>query len=155
MHLLLGSSERRLNSFIEAAVLDVFYNRAAVHCIRTNRLGDFVRHSGFGGVDLMILAANHQLPEPGRSESDSEVLVQAVWTAKNQCSAPLMVLGVAPELEYRIREAGADAVAPALPRAEELKSELHRILSLPAAEPASRQGGWSLAALFGLGKFSQ
>jgi hypothetical protein len=150
VHLLLGSSERRLNSFIEATVLDVCYNRAAVQCTRTSRLGEFVRLSGFGGVDLMILAANHQLPEPGRTESDSEVLVQAVWTAKNQCSAPLMVLGVASELEYRIREAGADAVAPARPKAEELKAELNRILSLPAPEePVSRQSGWSLAALFG------
>jgi len=153
MHLLLGSSERRLNSLIEATVLDVCYNRAAVQVTRTSRLGDFVRHAGYGGLDLMILAANHQLPEPGRSESNEEVLVQAVWTVKNQCSAPLMVLGVAPEVEYRIREAGADVVVPTSLRAEELKAEFNRIISLPAPEEPARQSSWSLAALFGRGKF--
>ncbi len=148
LHLLIGGIERNLNRLIEATVLDVCYNRAAVACTKVARPGEFLRHGGGGGYELLILNADHLQPESGHAEPGEEQLVQTVWSIKNCYSAPLIVLGCSAELEYRFLEAGADAVLPGRWKGEELRLEVQRLLTLPAEEPVHRRS-WSLAGLFG------
>jgi hypothetical protein len=65
--ILLAGYDRRLNNMIEAAVLDVCFNHAAVHCTRSGRLEEFVRLAPHPEFDLVVLAGGNLLaglPEP-------------------------------------------------------------------------------------------
>ncbi len=149
LHLLIGGLERNLNRLVEATVLDVCYNRAAVACITTPRASEFLRQGSCGSYELLVLNALHLLPESNGSEPTCETLIQLVWALKSRCSAPLVVLGSNPEYEYRFLEAGADAVLNGRWKAQELRSEVERLLSLPAPEKPARRRAWSLAGIFG------
>jgi DNA-binding response OmpR family regulator len=149
LYLLLGSTERILNTLVETTVLDVCYDRAAVQCTKAGRLGEFLRTGSLGRFDLLILAPDRLLSEPGRAEASSETLVQSVWTLKNQSSAPLITLGAPPEEEYRLLEAGVDAFLPLPCSRDELRAEVERLLNLPAVASPPRQKSWSLSTLFG------
>jgi hypothetical protein len=148
-HLLLGGAERRLNSVIEATVLDVCYNRAAVETTRVFRLGEFVRNGSSGSFEIMILVADHLLPETKLGEPGPDALIQAVWMVKSRSNAPLFVLGTSPEIEYRLLEAGADAVLSNAFDAQELRSELERLLALPEPRKIAETPKWSFTAIFG------
>jgi hypothetical protein len=149
MHLLLGSSERRLSALIEAAVLDVCYNRAAIESTRITHLSEFVRNSSCGSFDVLVLLPHHLLPEEKQGAPGPEALVQAIWTVKNRCASPLLVVGSSSEMEYRFLEAGADAVLGITFKPEELRAELDKLITLPEETERPRAPKWSLAALFG------
>ena len=149
INLLLGSAERRLNCVIEAAVLDVCYNQAAVESTKTLRLGEFVRHGSLGSFDLMMLLPDCLLAEPGQRGGGVplERTLAAIRTLRNQRSTPLILLSSATEDHSRFVQAGADWVTHEAFNEDELKSEVRRLLQLPEPEPEPEPNGWSLATL--------
>ena len=153
LQMLLGCSERRTAAIIEATVLDVCFNRAAVKTTKVLRLSEFTRWASCGGAELIILVANHLLPDPRLGEVTEEQLVQSIWLAKNRSSAPLVIMGAPSHYQHRFTEAGADATVTSMLNVDELRAELDRVLDLPAPEEEFEpQPRWSLTSLFGLGK---
>ena len=153
LQMLLGCSERRTGAIIEATVLDVCFNRAAVKTTKVLRLSEFTRWASCGGAELMILVANHLLPDPRLGEVTQEQLVQSIWLAKNRSSAPLIVMGAPSPHEHRFVEAGADATVSSMLNLDKLRAELNRVLDLPAPEEELEpEPRWSLTSLFGRGK---
>jgi len=148
LQMLLGCSERRTAAVIEATVLDVCYNRAAVKTAKVPRLGEFTRSAVCGSVELMVLVPHLLLAEPRLGEPTTEMVVQAVWLAKNRCPAPLVLLSSSAQDEYRFLEAGADAVLSGTLKPEDLHAQLARLISLPEPEEPLAQPKWSFASIF-------
>jgi len=151
LQMLLGCSERRTAAMIEATVLDVCYNRAAVATNRVPRLGEFTRSACCGAFDLMILVTHHLLPEPRLGEPTLKALTHGIWAARNRCSGPLFVLSNTTEYALDFEQAGADAVLAGRFNAEELRASLQRVLVLPEHEEPVLQPRWTFAALFNRG----
>jgi DNA-binding response OmpR family regulator len=148
--LLLANSDRQLNNLIEAQVLDVCYNRAFVRCTRTARV-DEVAHLGWSGqFDLVVVAAENLSPSLGRRATSvsSEEVLRAIREIRSGCSTPMLAVTVFPEAEVPLLEAGADCVVRFPFRVETLKSEVRRLLRMPAlVEEVPTPNRWSLAAL--------
>jgi hypothetical protein len=153
VNLLVGNSDRRLNNLIEAAVLDVCYNQAAVECTRAFRADDFQRHGSYGVFQLIIVAADGLLAGPRRRGMtvDMDEVVETIRGIKAQCSTPILVLGVSEEAEWRVLEAGADKTF-GLFQTEEFKAAVRDALRLsePVAEAEVQDSSWGGALWRGL-----
>ena len=62
INILIASAHRGINNALEAAVLDVCYNRVFAHFTRTASLNDLVRFGRSGNYGLLIVVAAHVQP---------------------------------------------------------------------------------------------
>jgi len=154
IRLLLGSADGRINSLIQATVLDVCYNHATVDCTRTVRLCEFVNHAGSGYFDIRVLAPEHLLPEPGHEagSTPTEKVAQTVWSIKKERPEPLIVLTSSAEEHSRLFEAGADAVVKSVPfNANEFAAAVRELLAIQEQTNPEVSAGWSLLAFLARG----
>src|SRR5207244_525590 len=95
IHLLLGSSERRISNIVEVAVRDVCYEQAVVDCFRTPCLSDFTQRGCIEAFDLIVITPAHVLPGPFRRNSRNmiEESVRAIQSIKEHRQVP--IIGVA------------------------------------------------------------
>ncbi|HEV2211190.1 MAG TPA: hypothetical protein VG167_20695 [Verrucomicrobiae bacterium] len=148
VNLLLGNAERRTSNLLEAAVLDVCYDQAAVECVRTSRLEQFQRLGCSGAFDLIIVAAENLENEPGRRTPWVELsdVAEVLHRIKSGCGTPLLVLANSPENEMVLLETGADAVFSRPLVIDNVKAEVRRLLDLKEiieeAVAPNRLGFW-------------
>ncbi len=149
VHLLLGHSNRRINSLIEAAVLDLCYNRAAVQCTRAGRLDEFVRQACYKGFHLIILAPAGLLSERSRhgSWAGFEEVVRAIRVIKCQSSTAMIAIGVSTRNQSPLLEAGVDSILGLPFDRDEMKAEVGRLLALPEPSEEPAPSRWPFAAL--------
>ncbi|HWX20281.1 MAG TPA: hypothetical protein VN578_10305 [Candidatus Binatia bacterium] len=151
VNLLLGVSERRLNNLIEALVLDVCYNQAAIACTRATRADEFSRQGCSPGFHLIIVSPDNLLPAPSRrgSRVAIEDAVDALRTIKNRCGTAVIALSASEDEDASLWEAGSDSVLRLPLNREQLKSEVCRLLGISelAEEPAREElvSRWSLS----------
>jgi len=149
VHVLIANSDRRLNNLIEVAVRDVCYEQVLVECFITSRL-DEVKHRGsYENVGLIFLAPNHVvIGPPHRAVSatleESVICIQALKTRR---SIPIIAVGVRPDHELSLLEAGADSVFGILFDGDKLRLQIRQGLGIqehvPESEPPNR---WSFAS---------
>src|SRR5262249_42201633 len=110
INVLLVNGDRGINKLIEAAVLDVCYNRGLVHFTRTSELSEFVRLGPSDGFGLIILVADHVVSTIKRQDSlvPFEEVLGAVRSVRRESSAPLIVVSASAERKDAILAAGAE-----------------------------------------------
>src|SRR5437879_1552763 len=101
IHLLVANTDRRTNNLIEAAVLDVCYDQAAVDCTRVSRLGELARQGAYSGNDLIVVAPHHLLAEPSRrgASVDIDEVVAVIQELKYRTAAPIFAVNVSPQAQ--------------------------------------------------------
>ena len=147
---LLGNYDRRINNLVEALVLDVCYDQRSVEFTRMCRANEFFRQGRYAGFDLIVVAPDNLLPEPGR-RGDSVALEEvagAIRTFKSQHSTPIVAIAVSDKDKLPLLEAGADGVMGLPFNCDALKSEVSRALRLPEQVSPAESSKWSLAASF-------
>jgi hypothetical protein len=153
VNLLTGNSDRALNQRLEAVVLDACYNQAAVECVRTPRMDDFVRQGCSGGFQLIVLVSGDLLPAPGRRGSfvSRDELLEAIRSIRQRSSAAIIVISALPDDELPLLEAGVESVLPLPLNCEQLGAEVRRVLRLaePVHEEAPDRGSLAAALLRG------
>ena len=148
--MLLANPDRHTNNLIEAAVLDVCYDRAAVDCMRTARVDELVSLGLNPEIRLIVLVPDALIAEPSRR--GVQVTVAEVSTAirnlKRRTSTPIITVNVAPQDEAALFEAGADAVLGIPFHAEAFKDEVRQALKLPELVESPARSRWSFASIF-------
>src|SRR5438045_1821149 len=127
INVLLVNAERRINSLIEAAVLDACYNRGLAHFTRTAELSEFVRLAPSEAFNLMVLVAEHAVlvQKPPQKLAEIDQVLDAVASVQRRF-APLIVISMESKNQQRFIEAGADCMVKFPFNRESLKSEIHR-----------------------------
>ncbi len=133
VELLLGNAEELLNSFIEAAVQDVFGGRAKVSTRRTGRVDELIAWSARGRFDLVILIPDNLFTKRGETGSLHSV-VTAIHKLRASSSAiiALPVCGRRRQTEQLLLKAGADCVIELPFDLDDLKSAVERLVQRPA-----------------------
>jgi hypothetical protein len=161
VHVLLANSDRRLNNLIEVAVRDVCYDQLEVECATTIRLDEVLRSGCLGGFGLIFVAPTHLVSGPGRRAASVSIddAAHAIRTIKNHYATPIIGVGVQPQDELPLLEAGAEKVFGILFDRDELRIELRRLLQLPEpgaeVEPAPSRWSFAEGLLRGLQKLRQ
>jgi hypothetical protein len=132
IHLLLGSSDRRISNLIEVAVRDACYGQGVVECYRSSQLDDFTQRGCIEGHDLIIFTPDHLLPGLVRKKPRDvmDEAIRAIQSIKEHRAVPMIAIGVSEEDELRLLMAGAENVFPILFNENVLKDEVRRILGL-------------------------
>jgi hypothetical protein len=139
IHLLLGSSDRRISNLIEIAVRDACYGQGVVECYRSSQLDDFTQRGCIEEHDLIIFTPGHLLPGLVRKKPRDvvEEAVSTIQSIKEHRQAPLIAIGVSQDNELRLLMAGAENVFPILFNEDALKGEVRRVLGM--AEPSTAE----------------
>ena len=159
VYVLIANSDRRMNNLIEVAVRDVCYEQLQVECSITGRLDEALHRGRLENVGLIFLAPNHVVIGPPQRAIAASMndATRGIQTIKSRRSVPIIAVGVRPDHELELLEAGADAVLGILFDREKLRFEIRRGLGLheqlQESEPEA-PSRWSLANSFfrGLGK---
>jgi hypothetical protein len=132
IHLLLGSSDRRISNLIEITVRDACYGQGVVDFYRSLKLDDFKLRGCVEEHDLIIVTPQHLLPGLVRRNPQNmiEEAVRAIESIKEHRPVPVIAVGVSEEDELRFLMAGADNVFPIFFNADALKVEVARVLGL-------------------------
>ena len=146
VYVLVANSERRLTSFIESLVLDVCFGHACVETTRTVRADELTKLGSSGAYQLVIVVADNLLPGPVLRSPwvSADEAVQAIREIRSQCDAPVIAVAVFPGDEAALLEAGAECVVRLPFEAEQLRSEVRRVLRIPDPVEVTRTSGWSL-----------
>jgi hypothetical protein len=149
INLLLAHSDRRVSGLIEALVLDVCHEHAAVHCERVSQIHEFLRKGSSAWFQLIIVAPDSLVSPPSRrvNQVSMEEVVGCVRTIKSKVSTPIIAVAVPEEDQLALVEAGADSVRGLPFHCDELKAEVRRALRVeePVA-PEAEVPRWSLGA---------
>ena len=154
INVLLANNDRRTNNTIQAVILDVCYNQAAVNCVQTARLDELLKYGGRGGYQLVLVNPDNLIYESGgknlRVRAEETALV--VREIKQRHTVPVVAIAVRAEDEWCLSNAGADSVLVLPFDAELLGSEVRRVLRMrdfaQAPEPAKASlAGWFMSAL--------
>src|SRR5262245_32008579 len=152
VRVLIANSDRRLNNLIEVAVRDVCYEQLLVECATTCRLDELLHRGCVDNVGLIFLAPTHVVIGPPHRATPATMddATRCIQTIKSRRSVPIIAVGVRPDNEMILLEAGADSVFGILFDRDALRFEIRRGLGLQEqlqiqeeAEPPSR---WSFAA---------
>lgn len=147
INLLLAHADRRASNRIEAMVLDVCYNQAAVHCARTGRVDGLLRHGSCEGFDLIIVAAHHLEASRRAVWAPIGEVARAIEAISRYHPTPVIAIGVPPEDEFLLRQAGVEIVLGHPFDLDELKAEVRRVLGIGelTEKPEPSRGRWSFA----------
>src|SRR3954451_15041667 len=112
INLLLAISDRRLSNLIEVQVRDLCYEQAVVNCTRVVGLTEFARQGSWMGLDLMILTPSDLFPSEvaSRSRASFDSVFEAIRRIKQRHTTPILAVGVSPQDEALLLEAGVDCV---------------------------------------------
>jgi hypothetical protein len=160
VYVLIGNSDRRMNNLIEVAVRDVCYEQLLVECATTSRLDELLHRASADNVGLIFLAPYHVVVGPPQRASSvsMEDAIRCVHTLKSRRPVPLIAVGVRPEHELSLLEAGADSVFGILFDRDKLRSEIRRALGVTEhVEESESPSRWSLSnsLLKGLARLRQ
>ncbi len=148
VHVLLANSDRRLNNLIEVAVRNVCYHQLHVECAITWRLDELLHRGSLSEFGLIFVAPDHLVsgPSPRAARVRIEDAERVIRTIKHQRAVPIIAVGVHPQDEPALLQAGADHVFGILFDRDSLGAQVRRVLNLhdqAAEEPESTR--WSLA----------
>ncbi len=148
--MLLANNDRRTNNTIQAVVLDVCYNQAAVNCVQTARLDELLKHGGRGGYQLVLVNPDNLIYEPGRKNLRvrAEETALVVREIKQRHAVPVVAFAVRAEDEWCLSNAGADSVLVLPFDAALLGSEVRRLLRMRNSAPEPEPPRTSLAGWF-------
>jgi hypothetical protein len=156
LNLLVGGAERGLNNLIEAAILDVCYDQAAVECSRVGRADEFLRHASYGAFQLVVITPECLMGAPRRRGAylEFDEVVDVVRAVKQHTSTPLVAVGVLEDKEWMLLEAGADHVLGKF-EVESFKATIREVLKVsvrtePVKAPARAFGHDFFRGLLGL-----
>jgi DNA-binding response OmpR family regulator len=146
VYVLVANSERRLSSFIESLVLDACFGHACVEATRVVRVDELIKLGSSGAYQLVIVVADNLLPGPVLRSPwvSADEAVQAIREIRSQCDTPLIAVAVFPGDEASLLEAGAECVVRLPFEAEQLRSEVRRVLRLADRVEEPKPSGWSL-----------
>ncbi len=132
VNLLLASSDRRVNSIVEAVVHDVCYEQAVVQLTRAPGVEEFIRQSGCDWLDLILVAPDSLLPAGNRrgARVTLEQTAEAIRSLKRQRSTPVLAVNVPPENQLTLLEAGLDNAFAFPLDSDALRVEVRRLLRL-------------------------
>ena len=159
VYVLLANSNRRTNNLIEVAIRDACYEQVHIECLTTNQLDEVLHRGSSDEVELIFLASDNLVSGPPRHASHCSPadVSRAIRALKKMRSVCIMAVGVLPQDEPLLLEAGADKVFGLLLDRGDVRTEVRRALNLlePVAEVEG--GRWSLGAglLRGLQKLRQ
>ena len=133
VHLLLGNSDRRINTIIEVAVRDVCFNHAVVECSRTSRVDELLRLGRSDMFDLMVVAPGNLVPEPSRRNSSVSLAeaLRVIQSVRTRRSTHILAVAVAEEDRLAVLEAGAENAFGVFFDTEAFKAEIRRVLRIP------------------------
>jgi hypothetical protein len=159
VHVLLANSNRRLNNLVEVALRDACYEQVSVECATIDRLADLHHRGCVDNFGLIVVAPDHLLTGPPKRTShvSIEEVVGVIRTIKAQRSVPIIAVGIRPDEELPLLEAGVDNVFGIVFAREELRTEVRRVLNLSEQLEEAAPSRWSFAAGFlrGLEKLRQ
>lgn len=135
--LLLACSDRRISNQIEVAVLDVCYDRAAVHSTRTSRLDELAHQGGLWDYDLIVVGAENLFRDRMQQAwATCEGVADAIANIRLQSSSPIVAYARSETACELLLQAGADTVLTDPLDCEQLKRELRSLLKwTDAVEP--------------------
>src|SRR6266700_1580840 len=109
---LLANSDRRLNNLIEVAVRNVCYDQLHVECATTWRLDELLHRACLSEFRLIFVAPDHLVsgPSPRGTQVRIADAARVIRTIKHQRTVPIIAVGVSPQDEPALLEAGADHV---------------------------------------------
>src|SRR5881227_2246215 len=107
---LLANSDRRLNNHIEVAVRNVCYEQLHVECSTTCRLDELLHRGCLSEFGLIFVAPDHLVlgASPRASQVRIEDAARVIRTIKHQRAVPILAVGVNPQDEPALLEAGVD-----------------------------------------------
>ncbi len=151
-HILIGNCEELLNDFIQSLFQEVCEGQAEVRCIRTARMGDFVRHGCERELDLIIQVPHNLFPEMSAPTPIGLIgeSIRAIRTLKSKRPTPVITLVALEErarYEPLLLEAGADCVLELPFAGDELRSAASRLLRLPPRVKSFSSGRWFFAGV--------
>jgi len=132
VNVLLANSERRLNNLIEGAVRDVCYNQVLVECVITNRLDELLDLGCRKNFGLIFVSPGHLVWGPARRALPVTIAdaAEVIRSIKAQCIVPIIGVGIRPEQEDGLLEAGADSCFGVVFNRDEMRAELRRVLMI-------------------------
>src|SRR5258708_25224160 len=146
INILIASAHRGINNALEAAVLDVCYNRVFAHFTRTASLNDLVRFGRSGNYGLLIVVAAHV--QPTKRETASSLLTEvasSLQVIRAHASAPIMAIATSDAHHETLREASVNCVLRFPFERDQLRAEFRRILKLPEVNEEATGSRWSQA----------
>src|SRR5438105_6259342 len=158
LRVLLANSDRRINNLIEVAVRDVCFNHFSVECAATRRLDELLHRGCSDEFGLIFVVPDHlALGLPPRSPQVTlKDAAQAFSSLKSRRSVPIIAVGAGSQDKIALLEAGADEVFGVLFDRDEIRSEIRRVLKLPAqsdqAEVEPSRSSFALTLARGLQK---
>jgi CheY-like chemotaxis protein len=161
-HILLGSYEESLNSFVEALFWEVCEGQAVVKCTRAARADDLVRQACGREFDLVVQIPHNLLPEVSEATPIGFLAeaIRSIQTIKSRRPVPVITI-VAPKerskYEPLLLEAGADCVLELPFDGDQLTSAVGRLLQLPARPERHESKRWFFAGVLmrGLRRLAQ
>jgi len=148
VYVLLGNSDRRTNNLIEVAIRDACYEQLHVECLTTNRLDEVLHLGNSDKFGLIFLASHNLVSGPPRRALHCSCadVAEAIRTLKKTRPVCIMGVGVLPQDEPLLLEAGADKVFGILLDRTKLQAEVRRALNLREPVVEAEAGRWSMAA---------
>ena len=145
---LLANSDRRLNNLIEVAVRNVCFDQLHVECSTTWRLDELLHRGCLREFGLIFVAPDHLVsgPSPREGQIHLSDATRVIRTIKHQRAVPIIAVGVNPQDEPALLEAGADRVFGILFDRDALGAQVRTVLNLRdevSEEPESTR--WSFA----------
>jgi len=133
LNILLGSSDRTATNRIEALLRDLCFERAMVECTRTARVDDLEKLGSCGWMDAIIFSPDNLLSGGRRGlRNVMAETIRAVRQIRKRNLIPFVAFGVSEDDKVQVYDAGVEVVLGPLCESDELRSELARILNLPA-----------------------
>ena len=132
VHVLIGGSDRRLNNLIEVAVRNVCFEQLHVECAITRRLDELLHRSTQSEFGLIFVAPDHLQLGPSTRTTGVRIAdaAKVIRMIKQHRSVPVIAVGISPQDESEILQAGADHAFGILLGREALGTEVRRVLNL-------------------------
>ncbi len=133
INLLIGNTDRRINNLVEALVLDVCFERAAVESYRVGKLSEFLRQALSGQFELAILAPDWLcLEDTGRKAPVTlQQVASSIRIIKRQTPTPVLAINVSRPAQHVLTDTGVDCVFGMPFNVEDLRPHARRLLQMP------------------------
>ena len=142
--LLLAHSDRRISNQIEVAVLDVCYDRAAVHSTRTSRLDELAHNGSLWDYDLIIVGAENLFRDrTQQSWATTDQVADAIASIRLNSSSPIIAYTRSEQASEALLQAGADTVLYNALDSEQLKCELRGLLNWTDSVQPETSNRWA------------
>ena len=117
---------------MEALVLDVCFERAAVETYRVGKLSDFLRQALSGQFELAVLAPDRlRLESAGQNTPVTmDQIASSIRIIKRQTTTPVLAISASRQAERALVDTGVDGVFGLPVNAEDLRSEVRRLLRM-------------------------